>query len=96
MLGSFLTLWGLWTLRRSFSITVEVRSLVLKGPYRWIRHPIYLGEILTAGIVMMWRFSWINVLIWTVFVFIQIVRARLEERKLSAFFPEYYSYMKGG
>jgi len=89
VVASSLTLWGLWTLRRSFSITVEVRSLVLRGPYRWIRHPIYLGEILTAGAVMIWRFSVTNVFIWTIFVFIQIVRARLEERKLCTFFPEY-------
>jgi protein-S-isoprenylcysteine O-methyltransferase Ste14 len=94
-LASGLTLWGLWTLRRSFSITVEVRSLVFRGPYRWVRHPIYLGEILTAGAVVIWRFSAVNMFIWTVFVFIQMVRAHLEERKLCAFFPEYYSYMKG-
>jgi protein-S-isoprenylcysteine O-methyltransferase Ste14 len=95
VITSSLTLWGLWTLCRSFSITVEVRSLILRGPYRWIRHPIYLGEILTAGAVMIWRFSVTNVFIWTIFVFIQIVRARLEEKKLCTFFPEYHSYMKG-
>jgi protein-S-isoprenylcysteine O-methyltransferase Ste14 len=94
-LASSFTVWGLWTLRKSFSITVEVRSLVLKGPYRWVRHPIYLGEILTAGAVMIWRFSAVNMFIWTVFVFIQMVRARLEERKLCTYFPEYYTCMKG-
>jgi len=94
-LASCLTVWGLWTLRRSFSITVEVRSLVLGGPYRWIRHPIYLGEVLTAGAVATWRFSWVNVCIWIVFVLVQMVRARLEEGKLCAFYPEYGSRMKG-
>lgn len=95
VLASSLTVWGMWTLRGSFSITVEVRSLVLKGPYRWIRHPIYLGEILTAAAVMVWHFSAVNLFIWALFVFIQLVRARLEERKLCAFFPDYHSYMKG-
>jgi protein-S-isoprenylcysteine O-methyltransferase Ste14 len=94
-LSSCLTLWGLWTLRRSFSITVEVRSLIARGPYRWIRHPIYLGEILAAGAVMIWRFSVINLFIWAAFVCIQMVRARLEERKLRSYFPEYDACMKG-
>ena len=43
-LATFLTVWGMWALRRSFSITVEARSPVTQGPYRWLRHPIYLGE----------------------------------------------------
>ena len=43
------TVWGMWTLRRSFSITVEARALVTTEPYRFIRHPIYLGEIRRHG-----------------------------------------------
>jgi protein-S-isoprenylcysteine O-methyltransferase Ste14 len=84
-----LTLWGMWTLRRSFSITVEVRSLVTNGPYRWLRHPIYLGEILTAGGVLAWRFSLQNLAIFIIFVQIQILRARWEEKKLKRFFSNY-------
>jgi hypothetical protein len=66
--ASSLTLWGLWTLRRSFSITVEARALVTGGPYRWVRHPIYLGEMLTAGGVLVWRFSLENLIIFLIFV----------------------------
>ncbi len=87
-----LTLWGLWTLRRSFSITVEVRDLVTGGLYRWIRHPVYMGEILTAGAVTVWRFSPLNAAIFSVFVFIQILRARWEEAKLARIFPDYRAY----
>jgi hypothetical protein len=84
-----LTLWGIWTLRRSFSITVEARALVTNGPYRWFRHPIYLGEILTAAGVLVWRFSSRNLAIFLVFVLIQILRARWEEAKMKKFFPHY-------
>ena len=84
-----LTSWGLWTLRRSFSITVEVRGLVTSGPYRFIRHPIYLGEILTSLAVAFWRFSLINLLIIILFFAIQLLRAKWEEEKLTQVFPDY-------
>jgi len=84
-----LTLWGIWTLRRSFSITVEVRALVTNGPYRWLRHPIYLGEVLTAGGVLVWRFSLRNLIIFIFFTLVQVLRARWEEDKLKRVFPDY-------
>jgi protein-S-isoprenylcysteine O-methyltransferase Ste14 len=91
--ASAITVWGVWTLRRAFSITVEARELVASGPYRWVRHPIYLGEIVTAGAVATWRFSWINVAVLVLFATIQLVRARLEERKLARWFPQYTSLL---
>lgn len=89
-----LTVWGMWTLRRAFSITVEARELVAGGPYRWVRHPIYLGEIATAAAVTTWRFSWQNAAIFTLFAAIQLFRARLEEQKLTRYFPQ-YARMRG-
>jgi protein-S-isoprenylcysteine O-methyltransferase Ste14 len=81
--------WGLWNLRRCFSITVEARGVVGTGPYRFVRHPVYLGEIIAAAAVASWRFSLVNVFLWSCFVALQLARARLEERKLSAAFPGY-------
>lgn len=86
------TLWAMWTLRRSFSITVEARALITGGPYRWIRHPIYLGEILCAGAIMIWRFSYVNLIIFFLFIVIQLARAKWEEKKLMRFFPKYREY----
>jgi protein-S-isoprenylcysteine O-methyltransferase Ste14 len=91
-----LTLWGIWTLRRSFSITVEVRALVTSGPYRWLRHPIYLGEILTALGVLTWRFSLQSLILFIIFAQIQLLRARWEENKLTDSFPEYQNYRTNG
>lgn len=84
-----LTIAGMWTLRRAFSITVEARELVTGGPYRFVRHPIYAGEMITALAVAAWRFSWTNVAIAVAFVAIQLVRARMEEAKLARVFPAY-------
>jgi len=88
-LATGLTVWGMWTLRRSFSITVEARCLVTRGPYRLVRHPIYLGEILAAVSVFVLRYSWLNAFILTLFVLIQLSRSYLEENKLKRIFPEY-------
>jgi protein-S-isoprenylcysteine O-methyltransferase Ste14 len=36
------------SLGRSFAILPAVRGLVRGGPYRWLRHPAYAGELLMA------------------------------------------------
>lgn len=86
------TAWSIWSLRRSFSITVEARALVTHGPYRWVRHPVYLGEILAAAAVVAWRWSLLNMAIFILFVTIQLLRARWEESKLRRTFPEYTAF----
>lgn len=91
-LATTLTVAGMWTLRRSFSITVEARLLVTTGPYRLLRHPIYSGEILAAIAVAIIRFSAINLVIILLFIVIQLCRARLEEKKLAATFPGYAEF----
>jgi protein-S-isoprenylcysteine O-methyltransferase Ste14 len=86
------TVWGLWKLRRLFSITIEARDLVINGPYRFVRHPIYLGEILSALAVTVLRFSLLNAFIISLFVVIQLLRAKWEEDKLTLVFPGYSIY----
>jgi protein-S-isoprenylcysteine O-methyltransferase Ste14 len=89
------TTWGMWTIRRSFSITVEARTLVTAGPYRRIRHPVYLGEMMATLAVMVWRLSALNIMIFVLFVIIQLSRAYLEERKLLSAFPDYREFADG-
>jgi protein-S-isoprenylcysteine O-methyltransferase Ste14 len=88
-LSTGFTIWGVWTLRHSFSITVEARELVSTGPYQWVRHPIYIGEVLSAVSVVVWRCSWLNIFILMLFVFVQLSRSYWEESKLKKVFPDY-------
>jgi drug/metabolite transporter (DMT)-like permease/protein-S-isoprenylcysteine O-methyltransferase Ste14 len=91
-LATVLTVWGMWNLRRSFSITVEARELVTTGVYRFVRHPVYLGEIMAALAVTVWRMSLVSIAVFSLFVAIQLVRARMEETKLDLNFGEYEAY----
>lgn len=89
-----LTVAGMWSLRRSFSITVEARELVTTGPYRFVRHPVYCGEILAAAAVAVIRFSFANIALLVLFTAIQLYRTSLEEQKLAATFPEYRDFAR--
>jgi protein-S-isoprenylcysteine O-methyltransferase Ste14 len=79
-------------LGRSFSVLPQARALVTSGPYRFIRHPLYLAEqIATFGV--MWQFQQP----WAVMVAIlsfaaQFPRMHYEEQILAQTFPSYRAY----
>ena len=80
------------TLGRCFGVLPEARGLVTVGPYRLIRHPVYLGEIGACVGLALAAPSALNVVVLAVFMAAQAVRMRLEERALTLAFPEYARY----
>lgn len=93
VVGALVALNGLLHLRRNFSVFVEVREIVLSGPYRYVRHPIYMGEILlSAGLVLAAPSAFSLVLFFLLVIF-QYARGRMEERRLAAVSPEYAERM---
>ena len=85
--------WAGLVLGRSISILPEARRLVTWGPYRFVRHPLYLGEIVaTAGVALQFLSAWALLLLGLQFA-IQLQRMKYEERVLSQAFPEYGDYM---
>jgi protein-S-isoprenylcysteine O-methyltransferase Ste14 len=79
-------------LGRCFGILPEARGLVTRGPYRLVRHPVYLGELgAFAGLVIAAPTKW-NVATALVILGAQLVRMRLEERALEREFPQYAAY----
>lgn len=94
LLGAGASLWSLLHLRASFSIMAEARSPVTSGPYRYVRHPLYLGEAcMMLGLCLMIG-SLAAILFWAALNALQLVRARIEEEKLSRQFEEYRAYQK--
>jgi len=79
-------------LGRCFGILPEARGLVTRGPYRLVRHPIYLGELVGAAGLVLASPSSRNAALLGTFAGAQAVRMRLEERALKAEFPEYAAY----
>jgi len=97
LLGLSLYLWGLVTLGRMFApssgfgVRLQAeRRLVTGGPFRLVRHPMYLAVILTfSGGLLVYR-TW-TMLIFAVGMFGLVVRARREEALLLAEFGDAWS-----
>ena len=90
-------IWALYSLSylgRRFSIVPEARGLVTSGPYRFARHPIYLGEIIAGfGLVLPTFFS-LHAVVFAIFLGAQILRTHFEERVLRSTYPRYEAYAK--
>lgn len=88
--GLAYSVWGLAYLRRSFSIVPEARRLVTGGPYGLSRHPVYLGEIVTAIAINLATAGWLNALVVGYFIGCELLRIRWEEDVLARAFPGDY------
>jgi protein-S-isoprenylcysteine O-methyltransferase Ste14 len=90
LLGS---IYVLAALGRSFSVLPQARGMVTTGPYRWVRHPLYLCEQITA-FSMIWQYAQP----WALFIALasavgQFPRMYYEEQVLSETYPAYREYV---
>ena len=92
--GSLLNLIGLLTLRRAFTIMTEARTLITRGIFGIIRHPLYTGHFIMFFGSMLLRLDWTAAGLYLFFLVGQVVRAKLEERKMLQVFSEYEQYRR--
>jgi protein-S-isoprenylcysteine O-methyltransferase Ste14 len=92
IIGYSIAIWALVYLRRSFALFVSVREVVVKGPYRYVRHPMYLGYLLDLAGLLLTTCSAGMILLGAGFVVLMVCRARLEEEKLGETSPLYQQY----
>lgn len=95
--GLGVALWSRWTLAGNWSSDVRFKQdhqLIRKGPYRFVRHPIYTG-ILMMCVAPAVQFGFLHC--WLGFLMIGIglwIKLKQEERVMSQHFPEYSEYRK--
>jgi protein-S-isoprenylcysteine O-methyltransferase Ste14 len=90
--GSLWIFASVLALGRCFGVLPEARGLVTRGPYRLVRHPVYLGEIAALAGLTIAAPALSHLAMFAVFVFAQLTRMRLEEAALTEAFPEYAAY----
>jgi protein-S-isoprenylcysteine O-methyltransferase Ste14 len=90
--GTCWAVWSVWFLGRSISVIAQAREVVDQGPYRLVRHPLYVGELTSAlGVAIVVGTAWAFCL-WAVLCVLQSYRALREEQVLLAVLPGYRSY----
>jgi protein-S-isoprenylcysteine O-methyltransferase Ste14 len=91
--GLLFSIYAAANLGRSFGILPQARGLVQDGPYRWVRHPLYLAEqITTFGIMGQFRQPWALAIALATLA-LQIGRMHFEEALLAETYPGYRAYM---
>ena len=90
--GNILAVYIMTKLGRSFSIFPEGRRLVVTGPYRIVRHPLYIAEAASTLGVMALFLSPVAVVLFIAQAALQLGRIHYEEHVLREAFPEYREY----
>jgi len=97
LFGTGLRAWGLWSLGKYFSAHIEIlegHELVETGPYRFIRHPAYAGNILQAVGIPLILNAYFSLSVSAVLIILFLCRLKLEEETLIREVKGYEDYLK--
>ena len=98
MTGLALAIWAVIIMRPgNFNITpdpLKRSKLVKTGPYRFIRHPMYLALLLTTFPLILDRFSFIRLLFWIILLVDLVLKIQYEEKLLITGVDNYDLYIK--
>ncbi len=98
VLGGLLGVWAIAVMRPGrFNVVPDVKPdgrLVQRGPYAYIRHPMYSAVILVATALVLDHVTWLRLAILALLVGDLVVKMRYEEGLLRARFPEYEAYSR--
>lgn len=90
---------GIWAIIANppgnFNIRPEPKArgrLVTSGPYRWVRHPMYLSVLLLAAGAGTWLMNGPAILLGLGLLVVLVVKARIEETWLLQTFLGYAEY----
>jgi len=89
------TAWSAWAMRslgRNLSVLAQARGLAERGPYRWVRHPLYTGELVSALGLAIAAATPAAAVAWVILCLLQGYRAVKEEQVLLRALPGYPGY----
>jgi protein-S-isoprenylcysteine O-methyltransferase Ste14 len=93
-----LMVWTFRSLGKNLTDTVVTRqkhTLVLHGPYRWVRHPFYVCAALLSMSMSVIAANWFLLVTGVVLFCLLVIRTRIEEENLLARFGDSYrTYME--
>jgi protein-S-isoprenylcysteine O-methyltransferase Ste14 len=92
LVGMIMMLVTIRHLGRSFSLVPQARSVVQTGPYRWIKHPLYLAEETAILGVVLQYLTPVTVIVFVLHIGVQVCRILYEEDLLRRNCPEYSGY----
>jgi protein-S-isoprenylcysteine O-methyltransferase Ste14 len=96
LFGLLLAMWSFWSLKfRNLRIVPEPAEhgdLVMKGPYRYVRHPLYSALLLITLVWLIGAFTPLRLVMWSILFVDILLKLSYEERLLQARFSEYKVY----
>lgn len=85
LLGVVFAIWTIATLGRAFDVSPADRGLVRRGPYQWLRHPMYASELFSVIVVVLVDLSMRNILVTLVLIATLVLRITWEEKIISGY-----------
>lgn len=96
--GLFLGVLAIFTMKPgNFNISPRIKpngNLVTTGPYRIIRHPMYLAQIIAVLPLITDYFSWYRLGAIVLLTITLLFKIEYEEKQLVKHFPDYTAYTK--
>ena len=90
-------MWAIITMGRFTNISPTLKAdapLQTQGPYRFVRHPMYLALIILCGAFLIDDFTAYNIALWLCLLFVLACKIYYEEQILRGRFSHYAAYSK--
>ena len=94
LIGVGLSICALLSLGKSFDVSPADRGLVKRGPYRLVRHPMYLGELISIFSLVILDLSVRNILLTLALLISMIARINWEEKIIGGY-SDYSNEVRG-
>lgn len=94
--GGVIAIWAWWVMGlsrlRIMPHPARRARLLCRGPYRYIRHPMYAGLLLAGLGGVLWHATVLRTLVWLCLVGVLACKTHIEEQLLRTRFSDYDRY----